>query len=1042
MTQRSSDIGREAPTPHPGWLPVGLDINRAPPELLRTLINMLPALVWISDAAVNITYVNRATLEFTGQQDAEAVGRGWLNTLHPDDRARNQADLERAISTRSAFTTTFRLRRHDGVYFWVSARGEPFLDEHGELGGFIGVISDIDDLRASMEAERAQRERFQLAATGTTDGLWDRADLGGEAVWFSPRMLELIGYTEDEVEHTVAGFLRLMHADDIDRVRQTIRHAVKNANSFEVDFRLRGRDDAYRWFRARAGLARNETGRCVRMTGSLQDIDEHRKLEIQARRDHLRSALAENVARVGSWMWDPRTGELSWSDELFRLLGLDPATTEADFETAYAVMHADDRAEMRAWIEELSTISSGTFAKEFRVVSADGEVRVLHDFGRCTSDPETGGRIMVGILRDVTEDRARESALETARRAYANAEELANIGSWELDLPNGQLFWSEQARRMVGVDAEDVNLDTFTAAIHPEDHERVTRTLDEYIRGVNNDYDGIEHRLIRKDGRVLTLVERVSAKRDAEGRALLINGSAIDVTAARAAEREVRRFKTTLDATQDGVFLYEADTLQFFYVNAGACAYTGYSEAELVSMKAYDLNPGLDAESVWDAFAGLVSGEVDSVTRTGFHRHRDGRLIPVEVVTQYVARPNDLPTFVSIARDVSARLASEARIRELKLSLDRVSDGVFLYDPDTLLFSYVNQGACNYLGYSETELLSMKPHEVSASYDEARIRQMVADLRRDESVRHVAEVMHQRKDGTLVPVEIAVQYLHPIGEAPRVVTISRDITERLSARRAQERHQQELEGMVEARTRELAEAQAELIKQERLSTLGQLSASVSHELRNPLATIGSSLYVLKSLMPDDGSRQVGIIERIERNVARCDNIIGEMLDFTRHRNVSLETLDANLTIRNQLADYQMPAGIGFEFSPGEFAAAADLDPDALRRALVNLLDNAAHAVSERQEDAPADYAPRIRLLTRMRDQDYLEIVVEDNGCGMNSEVRERIFEPLFSTKSFGVGLGMIIVRNIIEMHHGTIALQSEPGAGTTFTLALPLAGHA
>lgn len=373
------------------------------------------------------------------------------------------------------------------------------------------------------------------------------------------------------------------------------------------------------------------------------------------------------------------------------------------------------------------------------------------------------------------------------------------------------------------------------------------------------------------------------------------------------------------------------------------------------------------------------------------------------------------------------------------ISLDGVSDGVFMYDPDELRFLYVSEGACAYLGYTQEELLRLGPHDVNDGQNEAGIRAIVEGLRTGASDRTVGEVLHRRKDGSLVPVAVATQLLHPDGQAPRNMSIARDITERKNARQALERHQRELEDLVAERTQNLRDAQAELIRRERLSTLGQLTATVSHELRNPLATIGPSLYVLKTLIPDADERVSGIIERIARNVGRCDHIISDRLDFARQRELSLRMLDGNACIREQLSDYRPPVGVALtlRFDPQPVTAA--LDVERVCRALVNVSENACHAVlANLDAEGGADFAPEVLLGTQVTNDECFAVVIEANGCGIHELMLQRIFEPLYSTKHFGVGLGMVIAKNIMDRHGGAVEVASVPGEGGRCTLRFPL----
>ena len=227
-------------------------------------------------------------------------------------------------------------------------------------------------------------------------------------------------------------------------------------------------------------------------------------------------------------------------------------------------------------------------------------------------------------------------------------------------------------------------------------------------------------------------------------------------------------------------------------------------------------------------------------------------------------------------------------------------------------------------------------------------------------------------------------------------------------------------------------AQAELVQKERLAVLGQLTATVSHEIRNPLGTIANSLYLLKESL--QGAEHANLAKPLllaERNVERCDTIISDLLDFSRQRRIEKTPILIDdwmtdfLEEMDTLKDVQMEKDLSTN-------SVVPVDPERLRRALVNVITNALQALDEVEK-------PDKKLLVRTRLVDETcEIIVQDNGPGMGQDVLKRIYEPMFSTKNFGVGLGVPIIKNIVEGHGGGVEYVSEAGEGTTVIMRLPL----
>jgi signal transduction histidine kinase len=229
-------------------------------------------------------------------------------------------------------------------------------------------------------------------------------------------------------------------------------------------------------------------------------------------------------------------------------------------------------------------------------------------------------------------------------------------------------------------------------------------------------------------------------------------------------------------------------------------------------------------------------------------------------------------------------------------------------------------------------------------------------------------------------------------------------------------------------------AEAELMKKERLSVLGQFTATVANELRNPLSAIRNTLFTMREIATGNGLTLDRPIARIQRSIARCDRIIGDLLEYTRAPELSRIPVTFDRWLHDVLAEHGRPATVTLveAFDAGD--ATVRIDADRIRRVVINLIDNAVQALGELP---PGSAAPLITVRSSARDG-ALEFVVSDTGPGIARENLAQVFEPLFSTKSFGTGLGLATVKQIVDQHGGTISVDSEPGAGTSIAIRLPL----
>ncbi len=227
------------------------------------------------------------------------------------------------------------------------------------------------------------------------------------------------------------------------------------------------------------------------------------------------------------------------------------------------------------------------------------------------------------------------------------------------------------------------------------------------------------------------------------------------------------------------------------------------------------------------------------------------------------------------------------------------------------------------------------------------------------------------------------------------------------------------------------------MRNERLAAIGQLTGTVSHELRNPLGTIRSSFAIIGNHLQTAHGPVARAMERIERNIDRCVTIIDELLAYTRVRDVHLEPVEIDTWLTDLVVDEDIPHAVSVVVDC-QSGCRMSIDRERLRRAVLNLLENACQALTESEHDCTQ---ATVALSASVIDG-RLAISVTDNGPGIPEDIRERIFDPLFSTKSFGVGLGLPLVRQVVEQHGGEIAVDTNLDEGTTVTLSLPLAGDA
>ncbi|MBI4572739.1 MAG: HAMP domain-containing protein [candidate division NC10 bacterium] len=266
-----------------------------------------------------------------------------------------------------------------------------------------------------------------------------------------------------------------------------------------------------------------------------------------------------------------------------------------------------------------------------------------------------------------------------------------------------------------------------------------------------------------------------------------------------------------------------------------------------------------------------------------------------------------------------------------------------------------------------------------------------------------------------------------------------------------------LEQRVEERTRELREAQAQLIQTEKLASLGKLSASIAHEINNPLSGILTYAKLLSRKLrtgpPDAEGVQAALqqLALVERETQRCCSIVRNLLDFARQREPSFQPVDVGAVMAEALSLLSNRLSIQNVEVTRELAPVPTIQADfgQLRQAFVNIVMNASEAmprggslrVVTREVNLPGDgrSGPRSPTGKSGRPARFAEVAITDTGQGIPPEHLSKIFDPFFTTKEKGTGLGLSVVYGIVEKHGGKILVDSRVGQGTTVTVCLPAA---
>jgi PAS domain S-box-containing protein len=375
------------------------------------------------------------------------------------------------------------------------------------------------------------------------------------------------------------------------------------------------------------------------------------------------------------------------------------------------------------------------------------------------------------------------------------------------------------------------------------------------------------------------------------------------------------------------------------------------------------------------------------------------------------------------AETAAALRDSEIRYRRL---FEAARDGILILDAETGVVMDVNPFLIEMLGFPQEEIYGKELWELGFFKDIAANKANFLELQQKEYIRYEGLPM-ETADGRSIQVEI-VSHVYQVDHHKVIQCNIRDITERIAAEQKLAEYSSQLEEMVEARTRQLRETQEKLIRQERLATLGQVAGSIGHELRNPLGVISNAIYFLKMAQPDAGATIKEYLDIIENETRASDKFITELLDFTRIKAVEREPVPVSELVRQTLERYPAPPSVEVTLAIPPDLPPVYADPHHVVQVLGNLTVNACQSM---------DKGGKLTI-SALAQGDMIRIAVQDTGVGIPPENMSKIFEPLFTTKIKGIGLGLTVSQKLAEANGGRIEVQSQPGKGSTFTLYLPV----
>ncbi len=568
----------------------------------KMLSENIPHMVWTAtpDGAKNL--FNQYFIDYTGLSFEELKGDGWQVIIYPDDLENELKQWHQALTTGEDFKIEKRIRNHNGTYRWHLSHSLAQKDNQGNITGWIGTNTDIDDQKQAEEKIRESESKFRTLSETIPIMVWTAAP-DGKKNFFNQYFLDYTGLSFEELKDD--GILKIIFPDDLEKDLQLWRHALNTGEDFIMEKRIRRHDGTYRWHVSHAMAQKDSYGNIIGWIGSSTEIDEQKKFaeELEAKVQertyqlHIQNETfkqAEESSMQGSYSFNLTTGELSYSDNLFRLIGYQPNEFEISQMEFFKRVHPDDRKYVEnATQKVLQSKSSDEW--HYRMKTKAGTFINIKGTGRVIESGDE--KLLVGTLQDVTDIALKQKEIETVNeqlqlqnQTFEQAESIAKFGSYKWNIATGALEYSDNLFRLLDCEPQEFtpSIEKFLTFVHPDDLQQVISNSKETM--ITGRLVETPYRIISKTGTIKYF--RSSGNFSGEAVNPLLIGTVQDISKDVAAAEELVEKENYLNQiisnAPDAVIVINEKSIINLW-NAKTEQIFGWKAAEVVGLNLTDI---------------------------------------------------------------------------------------------------------------------------------------------------------------------------------------------------------------------------------------------------------------------------------------------------------------------------------------------------------------------------------------------------------------------------------------------------------------------
>ncbi len=848
--------------------------------------------------------------------------------------------------------------------------------------------------------------------------------------------------------------IHLRHPDDKDLVDSTIENTIQTNEPFDFEFRIITKEEIEKKVHAIGEVKFDEKGFAEQLVGTIQDVSEQNEVREKLEKRNRQHKQAEALTHIGSYAWNLQNDEIEWSDEMYRIYGLDAINKKKiTGKEIVRFTHPDDLDKVN---EEVSESISKNKPHDFyyKLVLDDGTLKILHVRGEVTYHNGQPA-YFIGTAQDETEKQLLISKLQESEKLHKQAQALAQLGNWTLDLKTNLYTWSEEMYRIYETEiGENFNLEKWASYIHPDEREGVLAYFYNCIK--NKQLYDRQHRVILANGKIKTLRRKGELVLDEKGEPIKLIGTTQDVTQQFRIEQELKENQNFIqkiaDATPSIIASYNVNTGQYTFISHGIKKLLGY-EAEDAKKEGVNFFVGIihpdDLPLLMETNKQAVikanlpeNKDKDEVMEFIYRmRHIEGHYLWFHTYGTIFDRnaSGQIEHVLNISLDITEQHEAIKKIKEQEHFIKHIADAsptvLYVFDIETKSIVYINREIFFVLGYTREEILNMGGGVTGQLYHPDDVELLPE---RNQSTKKIAEpdIMHQyecrmkNKEGEWqwFLVREVVFKTDDEGRVLQIVGAALDITRR-----------KDMEKIL---------LQNSFLLEQSNASLEEFAYVASHDLKEPLrkiSTFGDRLAdsQVDNLTPEGKLYLRKIVDASQRMQLMISDLLSISM-ISGNKGFEPESLEQIYKETLQTLEYKIEQKNAIITSDN--LPVANIVPSQFRQLFQNLISNSLKFVHD-------DVQPVITIKHAYIKQEqvahyqlatfdkHIKIEFTDNGIGFENEYAGKIFaifQRLHGRSEYeGSGIGLAICKKIVEHHGGVIYATGVPDKGATFTIILP-----